>query len=950
VPRLRFVSVFVLAGLLLVPVGFVGAFAAPNHAGPVALPNRVVPSAPAATIHPASSVPFFPNIDIIDHSTPYAWQVEPTMVVNNTGTVFVGWKETDSATDAGFRVGSSYSTDQGQTWAPNILMNQTHVNQNCRDSDPWMAMDPHNRVHFAYLEYDPGGGSSPPCGSGLDVSNTTNGHDWGTVHYIPGMGGLVDKDSIAFDSSGRLYATWDEGNVLAFTWSDDNGHTWAPIINPGSQSAVLGTIVATAPNGTVYLTWWNFAVSNILFESSSDRGKTWTPIIRVNDRDGSASGGFPQYPLPAMVVDPKSGTLYTTWADSRNGNPDIYVANSTNAGKTWGTNHKINDNSGSSTQYMPAITVDSKGKVHAAWEDARTGNWNIFYANSTDGGQTWTANIKVTTAETAGSYTRPGDYFTIVPGPNDYIYVVWTDGRGKDFDIYYARNPGFPAHTVTVATSPTGLPVTVDNVTGKSPVTYTWIAGSSHTIGVTSPIGAGTSAQWVWTSWSDGGGITHSVVASADGTLTASFKKQYAAKVATNPAGLQFTIDGATFTAATSFWWDNGSSHGVAVASPQFTTPSVRYTFANWSDGGARDRTVVVTAPIDITAYFLQQQALLLATNPAGVAFTFDGSPYVGPQTFWLVNNTAHVVNADATVAGPTGVRYLFTGWSDGGARNHVVLFQGAAVLTASFSTQYYLTVTSAVPGASGSGWYDSGTRASAGVAYDTYASGAGVRLSFSSWSGDASGTGLTSNSILMNGPKTATAVYTTQYYLQVQSAYATASGSGWYDAGTTATASVDRANVTLSMGRRQAFVSWSGDASGSGAAASNLITMDGPKTAKAVWQLQDYVLVTSDGGDISGSGWYRDGSTVTLQAPATATVGGQTQSFAGWKGDVTSTSTSLTLTVDRPYTIHASYAATSLFGSSTTTTFGIAAIVLAIVIIAMLVVWVRRRKVPPSQ
>src|SRR2546426_8687598 len=82
------------------------------------------------------------------------------MVVNKTGTVFVGWKETTGAETAGYRVGASYSTNQGKTWAPNILMNQTHPNQNCRDSDPWMALDPNDRVHFAYLEYDPNGGRS----------------------------------------------------------------------------------------------------------------------------------------------------------------------------------------------------------------------------------------------------------------------------------------------------------------------------------------------------------------------------------------------------------------------------------------------------------------------------------------------------------------------------------------------------------------------------------------------------------------------------------------------------------------------------------------------------------------------------------------------------------------------------------------------------------------------
>src|SRR5207247_2456071 len=123
-------------------------------------------------IAPTTVYPFLPNVKVTDESSPYKYQVEPTMVINRSGTVFAGWKETDGPDAAGFRVGSSYSIDQGQTWAPNILMNQTHPNLGCRDSDPWMARDSSDRVHFAYLEYDPGGGSWPPCNSGLDVSNT----------------------------------------------------------------------------------------------------------------------------------------------------------------------------------------------------------------------------------------------------------------------------------------------------------------------------------------------------------------------------------------------------------------------------------------------------------------------------------------------------------------------------------------------------------------------------------------------------------------------------------------------------------------------------------------------------------------------------------------------------------------------------------------------------------
>src|SRR5881392_1807845 len=195
------------------------------------------PGAHPASPAPTAVAPFYPNVKITDGSSPFAWQVEPTMVINETGTIFVGWKETTGSDTAGVRVGASYSTDQGLSWAPNILMNQSHPsNLQCQNSDPWMALAPDQRVQYAYLEFNCNDGTN-----GLDVSNTTNGQDWGTVHYKLGGGGLTDKDSITVAPSGRIYAAWDEANFMIASWSDDGGSTWAPFHNPDDiPGGVLG--------------------------------------------------------------------------------------------------------------------------------------------------------------------------------------------------------------------------------------------------------------------------------------------------------------------------------------------------------------------------------------------------------------------------------------------------------------------------------------------------------------------------------------------------------------------------------------------------------------------------------------------------------------------------------------------------------------------------------------
>jgi len=834
------------------------------------------------------------------------------MVVNKTGTVFVGWKETTGAETAGYRVGASYSTDQGSTWARNILMNQTHPNQNCRDSDPWMALDPNDRVHFAYLEYDPSGGSSPPCNSGLDVSNTTNGQDWGGVHYIQGFGGLVDKDSIMFDSSGRLYATWDEGNILALTWSDDDGNHWVPIQNPGNIGfGVLGAVVGTFGTSSVYLTWWDFSTDNIMFEASHDRGQTWGPQIRVNTAGGSAQQVGPwQIPIPAMNVDPNSGGIAIAWPDVRNGNQDIFFAYSTDGGATWGTNHKINDDAGSTSQWMVDLAIDGSGKVHAAWEDGRTGAWNIFYANSTNHGQTWTTNVRVSSEDTPLSYNRPGDYFSIQAGPNDYIYVVWTDGRGSDFDIYYARSPGFPAATLTASTNPAGLKVQIDGTTYTSPAEKVVSLGSTHSVSTPDPQAFGSSSRYLWTSWSDGGARTHTVTLDTDLSVVATFKKQFQAKLAISPTGPPspaILVDNASYLGPTTLWWDQGSAHWLEAPSPQLITPDSRFVFVSWSDSGARAHGVTANAPVDVTATFQPERTLLVQTDPEGLKFSLDSAaPQPGPATFWVALGSTHTIAVDTLQSGAPGVQYRYLEWSDHGGPTHNITVNAGMALTARFKTEFYLTVDPRDPLSTGQGWYLSGSTAYATVTNPIQSVGPGERLAFHGWSGDATGTGVTSDPILMDGPKTATALFGTEYYLDVQSAYGTVIGTGWYASGNTAYATAP-VTVPVSSGSRRAFNGWSRDASGSGTTSSPIL-MNGPKVAIANWKLQFNLRIDTAYGTALTAGWYDAGTQTTARLDVgTVSLGdGARALFQGWFGDASGTdsSGSSAITMDRAHLV----------------------------------------------
>jgi len=88
---------------------------------------------------------------------------------------------------------------------------------------------------------------------------------------------------------------------------------------------------------------------------------------------------------------------------------------------------------------------------------------------------------------------------------------------------------------------------------------------------------------------------------------------------------------------------------------------------------------------------------------------------------------------------------------------------------------------------------------------------------------------------------------YTTQYYLTMKSEYGSPKGEGWYDAGSTATISINSPLPTKdwsgALGGKYVFDRWIGDLTSPDAVST--VTMDKPKTATATWRA-DYTMPTT--------------------------------------------------------------------------------------------------------
>jgi hypothetical protein len=121
-----------------------------------------------------------------------------------------------------------------------------------------------------------------------------------------------------------------------------------------------------------------------------------------------------------------AGNIYLLWnaGSSPKGPERIYFAKSTDGGNTFSTKVDVSLAPAGSHHAFPAIAAVGNGDVRISWMDARAANggmdkWNVYLRSSTNGGTTWGSEV---------------DLSTYVDGYPTYIFP---DGFRFPFGDYY---------------------------------------------------------------------------------------------------------------------------------------------------------------------------------------------------------------------------------------------------------------------------------------------------------------------------------------------------------------------------------------------------------------------------------------------------------------------------------------------------------------------------------
>ena len=292
----------------------------------------------------------------------------------------------------------------------------------------------------------------------------------------------------------------------------------------------------------------------------------------------------------AIVVD-SSGNFYVTGQGIGTTYPDYdYVTVKYNSAgqEQWVARY---NGPGNGWDVPIGAAVDSLGNIYVTGDSPGSGT-NHDYATikyDSAGQEQWSARYN----GPANSY----DSATAIAVDSSGNIYVTGGSYGQSSDSDYATIKYLTASVqVTVQTNPVGRAFMVDGISYNSTQTFSWASGSIHTIATTSPQNGAPGVRYVWTNWTGGGVISHTVAPTTNKTYTANFRTQYRLTMTHGTGGTVRPASG---------WRNSGAVVSISA------TPATGYSFSDWTGSGTgsysgpnNPASITMDGPVTETATF----------------------------------------------------------------------------------------------------------------------------------------------------------------------------------------------------------------------------------------------------------------------------------------------------------------------------------------------------------
>lgn len=359
-----------------------------------------------------------------------------------------------------------WSSDTGRTWQRKALYSDYGV-----WGDPVIDVDTAGNFYFFHL-------SNPQQGNWVDRIVCQKSEDYGATWSdgtYTGLNGSKVQDkhwSVVDRRTNHIYITWTQfdqyestnpadSTHIMFSKSTDEGSTWSDakrINNIGGDcldgsNTVEGAFPAVGPNGELYVVW--SGPNGLVFKRSLDGGDSWSESETIID--SLKSGWNYNIPgisrangLPILKCDlsggANHGTLYVNWSDQRNGvdDTDIWLSKSTDGGNTWTAPIRVNNDGPKKQQFLTWMDIDqNNGKLYFVFYDRRDYEdylTDVYLAMTDDGGKTF-INKRISESPflpNAGIFF--GDYTNITVSDN-IVRPIWARMNSGQLSVWTDITP-----------------------------------------------------------------------------------------------------------------------------------------------------------------------------------------------------------------------------------------------------------------------------------------------------------------------------------------------------------------------------------------------------------------------------------------------------------------------------------------------------------------------------
>ena len=334
----------------------------------------------------------------------------------------------------------SRSTDGGNTFSEPVSATGDHEVHILRVERPAIAANDKGQVGVAWLELDFEGGNNKIWYALSEDSGQTFGSAQLVGEDPPGESAMVQ---VLLDSTGDPILTWLSGNDLHFARSPDQGKSFslAKTIGQGACECCQPDLILTEDQLMIGYRALDSDESGAFRDAalirSLDGGETFEPVSFATDSHWYINA----CPIsgPSMAVHDKS--IYMTWMDGRAVAPDnllssdVWFAESTDNGQTFSSNVKVS--TGASTHnFLPKTAVGPGGRIHLVWQAISPDA--IYYATSDDLGHTFSAPL-VIAEDGSTNRGRPAGPMIVIDR-HGRVFLAWLDDLGVQLAVWKDAN------------------------------------------------------------------------------------------------------------------------------------------------------------------------------------------------------------------------------------------------------------------------------------------------------------------------------------------------------------------------------------------------------------------------------------------------------------------------------------------------------------------------------